>query len=259
MLTLVRVIIGVLASTKVAILTGLGLVYSAGGAITLPVAGVAILGSVVLASVVLFTFGKSVRLAALVSSLGIVVFVLPLGVYNHHTYLLAVVLAIFALGVHTALMLKLQLTVVYFYAAVTKLNETYLSGTELYVSLVEQPFWQAVVGVAPAPWFLIALAALSIVVELFLAAGFWFRRTRWIALVVGVGFHLTLLITMPQSRLMAMELATYGGTLCALYIPFFAPEIDAALSRRRQKSPAHSLAASSSQSGASTQVPANEI
>src|SRR5699024_10352801 len=103
-----------------------------------------------------FLKGKSTRVASVVIFAGFFTFMLALNLYNHHTYLLAIVAAIFAVNTHVTLLLKVQMSVVYFYAAVTKINETYLSGTELYASVVGRPFWDVFIGVDPAPWVLIA-------------------------------------------------------------------------------------------------------
>ena len=235
MLSVVRVVIGVLGLAKTAMLTTIGVCYSINGLTAVPVALVVLLGTLMVASLGLFTVGRSVRLAATLASVGFLVFILPVGIYNHHTYLLAVIFAIFSLGTHTALLLKLQLTLVYFFAAITKLNESFLSGSELYVSVVVRPFWQATVGADPGPWILITLAAAAIVVELFLAFGFWFKQARWAALIVGVGFHMLLLVTMTNSLRLGLDLMIFGGVFCALYILFFEREVDELLSRRRRR------------------------
>jgi hypothetical protein len=92
------------------------------------------------------------------------------------------------------LLLKLQVSIVYFYAAILKLNSQYLSGTILGHFWPLRELTALPGGFSPA---LLAqlLAVLSILIELFLAFALWVPRLRWLALVVGIGFHMMIIFT----------------------------------------------------------------
>jgi uncharacterized membrane protein YphA (DoxX/SURF4 family) len=91
------------------------------------------------------------------------------------------------------LLLKIEISIVYFYAALLKINPQYLSGMILtgfwpFSQLAAQPGgWQALV--------LPAIAWASILTELFLALALWVPRLRWLALAVGVAFHMAIIWT----------------------------------------------------------------
>jgi uncharacterized membrane protein YphA (DoxX/SURF4 family) len=92
------------------------------------------------------------------------------------------------------LLLKIQISIVYFYAALAKANSQYLSGGML------AGFWPFnTLATLPGGWsaaqILPALAVASILTELFLAIALWIPRLRWLALLVGIGFHLMIIFT----------------------------------------------------------------
>src|SRR5689334_23135522 len=85
------------------------------------------------------------------------------------------------------LLLKIEISIVYFYAALLKINPQYLSGVMLttfwpFSQLAAQPGIWSSVPILPI------LAAASILTEFFLAVALWVPRLRWLALIVGVGF-----------------------------------------------------------------------
>jgi len=92
------------------------------------------------------------------------------------------------------LLLKIQISIVYFYAALLKVNPQYLSGAML------ASFWPFNELVAlPGGWssvqILPFLAVISILTELFLSVALWVPRLRWLALAVGIGFHVMIIYT----------------------------------------------------------------
>ena len=92
------------------------------------------------------------------------------------------------------LLLKIQVSIVYFYAALLKVNPQYLSGAML------AGFWPFNTSATlPGGWsaaqFLPFLAVASILTELFLSVALWLPRLRWLALPVGIGFHLMIIYT----------------------------------------------------------------
>jgi hypothetical protein len=233
MLTIFRFIFGALVALKTLQLTARASISTEGGIDLSDQAFLALpLGATVLVCVGFFVLGKGIRLAALAILSGFLVFVFAFDFYNHHTYLIITICAIFALGVSVPQLLKIQLTIVYAFAALTKINETYLSGSELYSSMVQAAVWQAVFRDDPSPKFLMIVSAASIVVEAFLAVALWFARTRGIALVVGLCFHAGLVIAVTGGFDLFADLSIYGGLILALYLPFFQDELDPLVGRR---------------------------
>lgn len=149
-----------------------------------------------------------------------------LEMYNQHLYLIGSICLILLVNTAVPELLKAQLTIVYAFAAITKLNEAFLSGTVIYASAVNRPFWHNVLAFEPAFWFLVALSAAAIATEAFLAFALWMRRLRWFALVVGVGFHAVMLILMTEDPASFLRLSIFSFLMLVLYIPFFRPELD---------------------------------
>ncbi|MHA7263312.1 HTTM domain-containing protein [Arthrobacter sp. TMN-37] len=117
------------------------------------------------------------------------------------------------------LLMMTQLSVCYFFAAVSKLNTEYLSGAPL-----AQWIW------LPMPWWLFTLTACaSIAVELILAVGLWRRSTRREAAVLGTLLHLSILVLMKEQTL---PLIAFALTCLSLYGLFFhRPPLPAGRSR----------------------------
>ena len=64
------------------------------------------------------------------------------------------------------------------------------------------------------PCYVAAIA--TVLIELFLALGFWFRKTRWISAVIGVSFHLALKLVLTIFMLDYVSMFLYLSFL----IPF---------------------------------------
>lgn len=168
------------------------------------------------------------RIAA--SVILVLCFVVVLGsqmvMFNQHLYLIGSICLILVVNVSVPTLLKVMLTLVYGFGALTKLNESYLSGTELFLSMVQRPAWQAIAGIDPPPAFLMGLAAASICTEAFLAVAFWLPRARWVALIVGLGFHAIMMVAVAADPASFLRLAIFGLLMIVLYIPFFATEVE---------------------------------
>lgn len=126
-------------------------------------------------------------------------------------------------------LMKTQLTVCYAFAALSKLNPVFLSGHPL----TEWTRWDL-------PWSLaVSLSVSTVVVELFLAVGLWFRRPRRLAVILGVGLHVSIVIMIAQET---PALAAFSLTCVCLYPLFFAtrtssdPDLSASLAAQSRPS-----------------------
>jgi predicted DCC family thiol-disulfide oxidoreductase YuxK len=112
-------------------------------------------------------------------------------------------------------LLKLQLSIVYGFAVLAKLNTYYLSGSVLLVHWTRQgPY------ALPDPLrgfeVLVALSLLALLAEALLAVGLWFRRTRHPTFVVGLALHLAIIPTMGST----WHLLLFAAMMFALYLLF---------------------------------------
>jgi hypothetical protein len=118
------------------------------------------------------------------------------------------------------LLLKIQISIVYFYAALLKINSQYLSGA----TLAEfWPFNEAALsgGWAASP-LLPILAVASVLTELFLAVALWSPRLRWVALAAGVGFHMAIIWTGgARPGVPNIQFAIFAMVTVAPYALFF--------------------------------------
>jgi hypothetical protein len=112
------------------------------------------------------------------------------------------------------LLIMLQLTTVYFFAAVTKLNEGFLSGAVMRRAF--EPSMRERVEQVIAPD---VLAPLTIGTELFLAFAFWSARLRLVALPVALGFHLLNVVIMGRSG--TINLSIFALIMFSMMIVFF--------------------------------------
>lgn len=109
------------------------------------------------------------------------------------------------------MLMRVQVSIVYGFAVIAKLNLYFVSGVVLRQN-IEVP------GVEKLPpWFFMLLAMTSLSAEAFLAYGFWRKRLRVPAFVVGIGFHLTILATMWAFP----DLVTFALLMGSAYLAFF--------------------------------------
>lgn len=118
-------------------------------------------------------------------------------------------------------LLKVQVSIVYGFAAAAKLNMTYLTGDVIAFSLRQTgplafpQAWRVTELMLPIAW-------LSILVEVYLAVALWTNREQRSAFIVGVVFHAGLVVTVNSTY----EIATFAMVTLALYLPFLrAPRI----------------------------------
>jgi hypothetical protein len=185
-----------------------------------------------------FTLGVATRWSAAAMTAAIaVVFVLDQQLYSNHYYLVLVLAPLFTLADTGATwsvdalrrgaretvaawpvdLLRIQLSIVYGFAALAKLNADYLRGEVLDVYLVFLGPWEFPDALQTST-VLTGLAVGSLLVEAYLAVGFWLRGNwRWLALALGVAFHLTIVATM-RAR---WGLTVFSLEMFALYALFF--------------------------------------
>ncbi|MFW6039763.1 MAG: hypothetical protein ACOC9N_01655 [Gemmatimonadota bacterium] len=144
--------------------------------------------------------------------------------YSNHLYLLTTLVALLTLAegrwvARPGLLLRWQSTIVYGFAAITKINLLYLSGSVMNAHVGRGSLLPFPDDLRTAP-VMASLAVASIVVELLLAAGLWSSRWRKATIVLGVGFHLgiVLLIDMP------VELTVFALLMFSLYVVHAAPK-----------------------------------
>ena len=105
------------------------------------------------------------------------------------------------------LLWRSQLSVLYGFAVLAKLNEAYLSGTVLSQSLLVP---------LPLP-AVVALGAALVAVELLLAVTPWVARLRRAGTVVAAALHGTALLVVAGGPLVTLRLAVFGGTAVLLH------------------------------------------
>ena len=155
--------------------------------------------------------------------------------YNNHTYLIAVaVLLLVAAGAGssfsidarrngtdgqpipawTIYALRAQLSIVYLFAALAKLNPSFLSGSVIAASLRREGIAIPEALIAFEPMFVMSIAVIA--AELFLAFALWSPRWRPAGFVVGLALHAGIVAVMHS----AWDLATFGVATLALYVAF---------------------------------------
>jgi hypothetical protein len=182
----------------------------------------------------LFTLGLFTRLSgALLAAMIGYVLLLDWQLYSNHLYLNALLVALLALADSGArwsldaryrgrrdmvprwpvLLLQAELSIVYAFAALTKINPAYLSGVVLAQFLPIDALPLVVVR---------ALAILSILTEALLAVGLWFSWSRRYTLVLGIGFHLMIMLTGgPAPGIPDVRFTIFALLTVALYALFF--------------------------------------
>lgn len=207
-----------------------------------------------LTAAMLFTVGWKTRATgAVLSLLAGYTLVLDQQSYSNHLYLLVLVVLLLTVGDSGAdlsldawrrgtrgdapawpvLLLKVQLSVVYVFSVLAKVNAPYLGGEVLGRSLRHEG-WLSVPRSLQTPAALSAFAAASVAAELFLAVGPWSRRLRPLAFACGAAFHLLILTTVASSRL---SLTIFALAMAAMYLQFVDEELPARWTRRVREVP----------------------
>ena len=187
------------------------------------------------AAAALFTVGWKVPwsggalLLAIISTLSI-----DQQAYSNHLYLMAwlvllLVVADAGAGINlrrvdrpvvqwTVLLLMFQLSIVYGFSGLTKINDEFLSGIVL--AGVMQNGLLSFPEALRTPELLSWVAILVIGLELFLAIGIWLAKTRPAVFVIGLGFHTAITLFVGNS----VELFVFSLEMLALYPLFLTQE-----------------------------------
>lgn len=112
-------------------------------------------------------------------------------------------------------LLKLQMSIVYGFAVIAKLNLYYLSGAVLNVHWTRHGLY-AMPDALRRVEVLFTLALVSLLAEAVLAIALWSPRTRHAAFVVGFGLHLAIIPTMGST----WQLTLFAFMMFSLYLLF---------------------------------------
>jgi hypothetical protein len=171
--------------------------------------------------------------------------------YSNHLYLLAIETALVAIGPSDAVwslaargkpqpthipgwsatLLQLQLSSVYLYGALSKLNPVYLSGAVLANQegvvgmLADIAGSAATLGLTTAT-LLIALSVGAVLIELLLILFLWQRRLRLLAIPLGVILHGIIQVTMGGEASIGIGLVEFMLLMLPPYSLFFAGRND---------------------------------
>lgn len=113
-------------------------------------------------------------------------------------------------------LLGVLLSTMYFWAAVDKMRAPFVSGEELgrlvlyYYADSDWPAW------AGFETLMVALSVGTIALELALAFGLWFARTRVPLIALGVGFHVAIYFS--------LQVYTFSASTVLLYLVVLPPE-----------------------------------
>ncbi|MGB7860211.1 MAG: HTTM domain-containing protein [Acidimicrobiia bacterium] len=159
---------------------------------------------------------------------------LDMQLYGNHLYLMAWLVLLLAIADSGAgltfrradraivrwptMLLMIQLSVVYGFSGLTKLNETFISGTIL--NSVLQGGLVSFPQSLKTPGFLTFLALSAIFVELFIAVFIWSGRFRPAVFFLGFGLHFSILLFMGPTN----ELFVFAIEMLAVYPLFLYPE-----------------------------------
>jgi len=187
-------------------------------------------GLLVAASIALIVGFRAQLAAGILTALTVLLYITDQNFWGHHVYfiglmtlLLTLVDSDAALSVRAlrgglrahvtnwpVLLMKIQLSLVYFFAAIAKLNAVFLSGYVI-ASRTTHP------GIAhQSPMVLSGLAAASLAAEAWLSFALWFPRLRVAAMVVGVVMHAMVLVTFG----MYVGLIVFNLTAVSVYALF---------------------------------------
>lgn len=115
-------------------------------------------------------------------------------------------------------LLKIQLSLLYFFGSLSKINAVYLSGVVLESNLKDS----SLISLPPELRTLevcAILSVISVVADMALAFGLWLRRFRMATAVAGIVFHFMMVALLTSN--LAGQLSMFAVACIALYLLFF--------------------------------------
>ncbi len=119
-----------------------------------------------------------------------------------------------------AFLIRLQISLVYFFGGITKLNTAFVSGLLISANLRNE-------GLFSVPQYLriyevmSPLAVATIVIEILLAVGLW-TRLRFLIIPIGVGLHVSIPFLMSEFDYTTMQLCIFSIMMLGSYWLFIA-------------------------------------
>ena len=160
--------------------------------------------------------------------------------YSNHLYLLALVVGLLtvadsgatfsldarrrhrqAVPAWPVFLLQAQLSIVYAFAALSKLTPDYLSGVAL-APFVPLQSWVALMGLQAAAALVLLLSWAAIPLELVLAIFLWSPRHRRATALLGVVLHLGMVALIYRMRL---DLTVFAVIMWGMYLLFIGPAV----------------------------------
>lgn len=127
-----------------------------------------------------------------------------------------------------ALLLRTTVTVIYAFAAVTKVNPSWLAGEGIAGLIERRPQLSVFEFVANSPQLSTVVAVGVIAIESWLAIGLWNRRTRAVTAAIGIIMHSAFVIGASPNLWAAAHLVVFNFGVVACYLAFWAntnPEV----------------------------------
>ncbi len=124
-------------------------------------------------------------------------------------------------------LIQVQVSIVYFYAALHKLTPEYLSGQVLADQMADNTY-----GLSSDPSFWLIPAVATVLLELGLAFVLWIPRWRGIAMLIAIPFHLTIAVL--------MDIGIFSAAMIATFVLFLDPDtLPRLVARMRDRSKAN--------------------
>jgi len=124
-----------------------------------------------------------------------------------------------------ALLVRFCATIVYTFAAVTKLNPSWLAGEGITGLIRRQPQLAPLGFIADNLVLALVIAVGVIALEAGLAIGLWVPRLRRTATVIGAVMHVTFVFAAASDVWGGIHLALFNGALLATYLAFWSPAL----------------------------------
>jgi hypothetical protein len=116
-------------------------------------------------------------------------------------------------------LIQFQVSVVYGFSALGKLNSDFLLGNVVYYRLSDALMFPADLLIPSLPLFT-AVSVGTVVAEIFIAVGLWIERIRSTAFALGLGLHLLMIVMLTNTPQRGLRLALFALLTLSSYILF---------------------------------------